>query len=170
MQAEDFASRNKLHSETPSWHCQGAQRLWFELGGRLHRPALSLCYTSSVVTCPVILTITAMNVFLATPWQKRFQERNKQAKENDIETKERRNGKWIHMHIKYAQRRDEFTRWCWGSIAESRLTYLLTSATFDRGYSALQIINQYRSIIIEARRRAEIIAGRHAILNLWNGN
>lgn len=41
-----------------------------------------------------------------------------------------------------------------------RLTYLLTSVTFDRDCSALQIINQQGSIIIEAERKAEEIRGR----------
>lgn len=35
-----------------------------------------------------------------------------------------------------------------------RLTYLLTSVTFDRDYSALQIIHRQGSIIIEAERES----------------
>lgn len=46
-------------------------------------------------------------------------------------------------------------------------TYLLTSVTFDRDCSALQIINQQGSIIIEAERKADEIRGRsHATVTL----
>lgn len=57
---------------------------------------------------------------------------------------------------------------CRGSVrlqGGSRFTYLLTPVTFDRDYSALQIIHQQGSIIIEAEsesRRTERELGRHA--------
>lgn len=60
------------------------------------------------------------------------------------------------MHIKYAQRQTCIKDGDSHAASGCSFTYLLTPVTFDRDYSALQIINQYRSIIIEAVEKAEL--------------
>lgn len=43
--------------------------------------------------------------------------------------------------------------WYSSCSRKKRSTYLLSSVTFDREYFALQIINQFGSIIIEAGKK-----------------
>lgn len=102
------------------------------------------CCTSSAVTCPVIPSrkhIKRLLLLLAfvLPHPESGKEKQKAGGQSMQEV---------------------FASFCFHSVVETgsrpharwvrRLTYLLTPVTFDRDYSALQIIHRQGSIIIEA--------------------